>query len=524
MFTFLILSISLSLNAQKVPSKFKQYFKKNIDKRSFGEKFSNKLGRSTLDAGRSFALVCGISDYPKMNSSNKELKPAAEDVKMIVSYLKNIEQFDEIVVLEDSHVTHENLEYFIRDYFAKRIKRFPKSRFLFTYSGHGMTQNAQGFLLKSSARNLNDKENSINLSVLKLYINDVITSAHHTLVLLNSCYSGSFLKRSFGENILIPKNPGAHAITAGGSAELSWHYPELGKGSVFFEKTIAGLEGVADNNLNGIITSFELASYLRNEIQSSTDQDQNPHFGDISSNGSSGEFFFFNKNLLQESKSKEIIDDDKRKSFGNLAQNLLIQGTSKKKEGDFESAVGLLKLSADLGHPEAMKMLKEMYSSGDGVFKDLEEAELWDNKIKKYNLPPRALWFTLGAGLSTQKWAGVGELSLQKGPNLYSARAGRLSSDIDFNQNGFWEYGLLYGRATQSRFAHLSFSVGPSYIVKDTDIETSFLDSSNIGIAWGFQAFLNRSYLSLGIYAYGNVLGDSSYGALTFAIQIGKLR
>lgn len=43
------------------------------------------------------------------------------------------------------------------------------------------------------------------------------------------------------------------------------------------------------------MTVDELASYLKYEVQVSTDQTQNPQFGDISKNGSLGGFFFLNR-------------------------------------------------------------------------------------------------------------------------------------------------------------------------------------------------------------------------------------
>ncbi len=116
-------------------------------------------------------------------------------------------------------------------------------------------------------------------------------------MLLNSCFSGTFLRRSFGNDTLFPQYPGAHAITAGGSGEKAWHDGKLGTGSVFFEKILAGLDGKADRESNGrkpdgIITAHELGSYLIDEIRLFTNQGQNPQMGDISLHGSRGEFFF----------------------------------------------------------------------------------------------------------------------------------------------------------------------------------------------------------------------------------------
>jgi hypothetical protein len=126
------------------------------------------------------------------------------------------------------------------------------------------------------------------------------------LVLINACYSGAFLRRSFGPTTYVPKYGGAHAITAGGAKERSWHDPQLGEGSVFFEKLFAALGGQADTSPvnadgtrgDGVITVDELATYLKQEIRISSDQRQNPMAGDISTNGSLGGFFFLNRRKM----------------------------------------------------------------------------------------------------------------------------------------------------------------------------------------------------------------------------------
>ncbi|MCI5115710.1 MAG: hypothetical protein D3912_13010 [Candidatus Electrothrix sp. AX1] len=296
----LLLLCCADLSAQEVPPQYRKYLFENRDTRSLPEKILNKVGLTRADVGRSFALLCGISTYPNIQGKHGNLKPAAEDIQKLQAYLKQHEFFDEVVVLRDKQVTLPNLAYFLQTYFPKRLKQFPKSRFLFAYSGHGMTENNKGYLLKSTARNMHDRRRAIKVDVLKNYIDEVVKTGHHILVLLNSCYSGTFLRRSFGKNRLLPQYPGVHAITAGGSGEAAWHDGNLGLGSVFYEKVLAGLHGRADrafgdNEPDGIITAHELGSYLIDEIRIFSEQKQNPQMGDILQDGSRGEFFFLNR-------------------------------------------------------------------------------------------------------------------------------------------------------------------------------------------------------------------------------------
>jgi hypothetical protein len=110
--------------------------------------------------------------------------------------------------------------FFLEKYFPRRLRQFPRSRFLFAYSGHGTTVNNKGYILTTEARDFADTYDSIPMATLRVMFQEVVDSGFHVLALINACYSGDFLRRSFGgDKHFIPKNPGAHAITAGGSNE-----------------------------------------------------------------------------------------------------------------------------------------------------------------------------------------------------------------------------------------------------------------------------------------------------------------
>ena len=111
--------------------------------------------------GRSYALIAGISHYPNLPKDKKLLAPAKVDVDSLVKFLEDHEYFDEIVVLEDGDVTLENFNYFLGIYFPDRMSADQNSRFLFAYSGHGFDVGTDSYLLTSSAKEMDDRSNSI---------------------------------------------------------------------------------------------------------------------------------------------------------------------------------------------------------------------------------------------------------------------------------------------------------------------------------------------------------------------------
>jgi hypothetical protein len=290
--------------------KYDKFFEvRSPDKRAFTQRLFDFVGIGSNNFGRSFALVAGVSKYPHLPAGQRDLDAAGEDVTKLIEYLREYESFDEIVALRNEEVTEENLAYFIERYFPKQLRMSPRSRFLFAFSGHGITvkanERSKGYILTSDATSFEDTENAVPMRTLRAMFNEIVDSGFHVLVLINACYSGEFLPQPYGRGRFVSTLPGAHAIVAGGTREKTWHYPEVGSGSIFFEKILAGLNGRTEvfgrpAQDDGIVTVDELYAYLRREIPALTDGQQNPREGDLMPNGSDGGFFFFNRRRLTE--------------------------------------------------------------------------------------------------------------------------------------------------------------------------------------------------------------------------------
>ena len=317
--------IIFAQDGPQVPENFQQYFVHYVEKQqSLWDIVLNSIGLSKQDVGRSFALIAGVSEYPQMPLGEQSLLPAAKDIQNLVQYLKEVELFDEIVVLENESMNTTNLRYFLQTYFRKRLETFDKSRFLFAYSGHGFTDGEDGYVLLSQGQNMSDKDNSLNHQEIRAWVNETIKKGYYVLVLINSCYSGAFISRtSFGNKVdYLPKQKGCHVITAGGTNELTWHDPRIGEGSIFFEKFFRGLNGEADifpkrsdeTSGDGIVTVNELFTYLKQTVQFETDERQNPQLGDLLKAGSVGGFFFLNRGY--QVKQGFRTEGEPGKSFG----------------------------------------------------------------------------------------------------------------------------------------------------------------------------------------------------------------
>jgi hypothetical protein len=301
-----------------VPERYAKYFHRYVDERPAWERALGFLQIPVSGDSKAFALVAGVSDYPNMSGPHGDLAPARLDVEKMVAYLeREPESFNEIVVLLDEEVTAENLRYFLTQYFPQRLSETEGSRFLFAYSGHGMTaENGRGYLLTSEARNLQDRFNAgISMAELRVQFQEIVdlsnkTKRHQVLALINACYGVEFHRMSaaFGEEdeplptgTTRPTREGAHAITAGGAGELTWHDAEFGdgdepKGSIFFEAVLAALDGRADRlPADGLVSVGELETYLRDRVSRFTEEQQNPAGDDLLPTQSPGGFYFLDR-------------------------------------------------------------------------------------------------------------------------------------------------------------------------------------------------------------------------------------
>ena len=385
------LALGLSISAwgqgpPNVPQQYKRLFYQYSDQRPFYEKALNSAGLTTVPKGRGFALIAGVTQYPNFQVVDRDLKPAAIDIEKLKSYLKDQEYFDEIVVLKDGDFNLDTLNYFLQNYFPEKLANSPHSRFLFAYSGHGYAvgsgDTARGSLLTSSAISKTDPINRIDLDVLRTFLVPDIDAAEKVLVLINACQSGAFLgRKAFGANPLGPGDRGAHAIMASRTNQQSLQVNNVGPGSVFFEKIFAGLEGAADNApRDGVVTYHELDTYLRSEIPYATGGNQTPMEGDISRNGSIGEFFFLNRGRQVQLGNTKSWNPGNARSFGVAANDLFDLGYTAYKAHNYAEALGHFEDAAQAGNVSAQSMLGYMYFAGQGVPTDRNTARSWFEK------------------------------------------------------------------------------------------------------------------------------------------------
>lgn len=243
------------------------------------------------------AVVVGIDYY--QNSNINILRNAVRDAKAIAGMLKN--KMDFIVTeLYDDKATKKGILNAI-----STIKTGSNDSFLFYFAGHGrgitVKNNPQGYIIPydasidmhSSGIAIHDEE-AIPLNRLRLYIQDL--DAKHIALILDSCFSGLVMKRSYQPDIKMNmeyyndllSRKAVNILTAGDNEPVS----DGAKHSPFTTALLNALDkgNIDIHDRDGFATFNQLAVYVKGKVEKNTNRRQRPQFDNLSMDD--GEFVF----------------------------------------------------------------------------------------------------------------------------------------------------------------------------------------------------------------------------------------
>lgn len=248
---------------------------------------------------RSYALLIGIGKYQHL----KRLTSPAQDVAKMEAFLE-AQGFNEIVTVQDETVTPEMLRS-PQKYFGKIQS---DDRFLFYYSGHGVSREEGGRqrgYLPLVSETKGSTHQSIAMDSLVSWMQGL--SARHLLVILDSCFSGLAVQgpdvddlntrgRRIDAEVLTQLAGAGRFLLMAGTAGQESFGDERWNGSLFTDSLIRGLRREADVQRDRIVTTRELYVWLRDAVSAEAmkvSRTLTPLLKDLGPNGASvGEFFF----------------------------------------------------------------------------------------------------------------------------------------------------------------------------------------------------------------------------------------
>jgi hypothetical protein len=268
-----------------------------------------------MDFASSQAVIVGINAYgqgvPCLRSAVHDAERLAEILRTTYSY--------KVTSLLDSDASCEGLRRWFEEVLPNQVA--DNDRLLVYFAGHGIALDGEdgprGYLLPQDARR-DDRDSFLPMETFHGWLGNL--RCRHLLVILDCCFAGAFrwakgtrqvrpvqgnMHRERYERYI--RNPARQLIAstaydqealdvvAGGdvlgrrrsTTDTNPHSPFA---RVLFE----GLEGKGDLVRDGVITAYELAAYLRDQVSLAADTARHEQLPSISPLGrdDSGEFIF----------------------------------------------------------------------------------------------------------------------------------------------------------------------------------------------------------------------------------------
>jgi len=255
--------------------------------------------------GNNYLLAIGIDRYQHWTP----LDNAVKDAKDLIQVLTQQYQFDEghVVALFDERATEANIYAAIRD-----LKRqvTPQDNLVVYYSGHGHYDEDfdEGHWIPVDARTDTEDRFISNSNIIKR-INAI--DAHHVLLIIDSCFSGSLVVKK--RNAAIDEHFRSRRIVSSGRLEtVSDGAP--GQNSPF----ASGLITYLKRNTKRAVNTTALVQYVKEFIAGKARQ--SPVDGRIQNSADEGGEFIFHLKVSEADFWKNVQEKDTAQAYQNYIE------------------------------------------------------------------------------------------------------------------------------------------------------------------------------------------------------------
>lgn len=260
--------------------------------RGIGIEFNNTEARTPHGGGYYRALIIGNNVYHDQSGQWPHLQTAVTDARAIGDLLENQYGFSDVTLLENA--TRREVLNALEGMGSRAL---PDDNILVYYAGHGFIDEdrSRGFWVPVDANGL-DNSTFIRNSTIRDELNLIASRAKHTLLISDSCFSGSLLRPgNRGLNQVsntekyfekVSKKKSVQIMTAGGIEYVDDNYQQSGH-SPFTYFLLNELK----NNDRQLITLSELSQNVTRAVANNVEQI--PETGVLQGAGDElGEFVF----------------------------------------------------------------------------------------------------------------------------------------------------------------------------------------------------------------------------------------
>lgn len=240
---------------------------KIIDPQPIPQPISNIINPgNVINTGNTWSLLVGVNHYEDPNIT--DLSVCSNDVESIHSVFENKHTYSQ--VLSDD-VGNTPIRARILAHIGSITKNADKEdMILFYFSGHGVYEKGESYLLPRDAYLANIKHTSIAIADVIELMKD--SSARAKVIIIDACHSGASLGKS--TNIMTPdfiqrvfsEAEGIAVLSSCKQGQQSFEWP-YHKQSVFTHYLLEALKGNADIDHKGFVTVNDVSRYVTDRVK-----------------------------------------------------------------------------------------------------------------------------------------------------------------------------------------------------------------------------------------------------------------
>lgn len=257
----------------------------------------SKVATTPFNKGVYRALIIGNNQYSDTKGRWQPLDTAVTDARSVKNLLENNYGFQDITLLEDA--TRKDV---LVELEALSRRSMSNDNVLIYYAGHGFmdAETQKGFWVPVDASGV-DKTTFLRNSTIRDELTTIASRVKHTLLLSDSCFSGSLLRsgtRGIAPEVdsekyykKVANKKSIQIVTAGGVEFVDDNYKSSGH-SPFTYFLLSELK----NNDKPLLTVSELSGNVKKAVANNVDQV--PESGVLMGAGDElGEFIFIKLNV-----------------------------------------------------------------------------------------------------------------------------------------------------------------------------------------------------------------------------------
>ncbi|MBN1469615.1 MAG: caspase family protein [Fusobacteriaceae bacterium] len=230
-----------------------------------------KINKIKGNEGKRWAICIGINDYNDENIV--DLKNAANDAINIGKIFNENGQFDKVITLVDDYKHFENKMLPTKSNIEKQLDYIlnfssPEDLIIFTFSGHGISDDQGNGYLISQDTDINNKfETSIKVQDIVKKFEEY--NIKKTLLILDACREEISQTKGIGnKGLLAEKFEGSEVAATFYSTKAGWFSYEDTESEygVFTRFLIDGLNGNADINNDKVVSFSEIETFVQDSV------------------------------------------------------------------------------------------------------------------------------------------------------------------------------------------------------------------------------------------------------------------